>query len=485
VRKAFQASLGDIAAAAAEPGPPSAPVALGHAAAFIDLAAHPETLGHQALALLHSTGAAPEIVLATGGKASPRRIVAHAGCDARRAHALAVAARGVTRVSLGTWRDQPCELVFTPAASLPARLTALAITKLADGAVRLERARREARERTALWPVEPHEATGGAIFASRLMTELAETAYKVAPTGATVLIAGETGTGKEVLAQLIHRASPRADKPFVPFNCNAVPRDLVDAHLFGYRRGAFTGAHADSPGVIRAAAGGTLLLDEIGELSLDVQPKLLRFLESSEILPLGESRPIKVNVCVIASTNAALDRLVKEGRFREDLYYRLTVVPLIIPPLRERREEIPLLVEHYLDRFAREYHKGQLRVAEETMEYLLLFRWPGNVRELVNEMRRLAVTAEPSAVLMPEHLKPEIFAARRTMPVDRREPGPVELVVRTDQPLPAALEHVERAMIRQALGACAGNLDRAARALGLSRKGLYLKRRRLGLIDAA
>jgi DNA-binding NtrC family response regulator len=270
----------------------------------------------------------------------------------------------------------------------------------------------------------------------------------------------------------------------VPFNCTAVPRELVDSQLFGYRRGAFTGAHADFPGIIRAAAGGTLFLDEIGDLGSDVQPKLLRFLESGEILPLGESRPTTINVRVIASTNAHLEALVKEGRFREDLYYRLNVIKLEVPPLRERREEIPPLVEHYLKRYGVENQNEQLRIAEETMEYLLLYRWPGNVRELANEMRRLAALAERSAILMPEHLKPEIVAARRTMPAAPRRPGPTEVVVRMDQPLSAAVEHLERAMILQALAASAGRLCPAALALGLSRKGLYLKRQRLGLQDA-
>jgi DNA-binding NtrC family response regulator len=260
---------------------------------------------------------------------------------------------------------------------------------------------------------------------------------------------------------------------------------MVDSQLFGYRRGAFTGAHADFPGVIRAAAGGTLFLDEIGELGLDVQPKLLRFLESGEILPLGESRPTTVDVRIVASTNADLVRLVKEGRFREDLYYRLNVLNLHLPPLRERREEIPPLVDHFLERFGREYQHERLRVAEETMDYLLLYRWPGNVRELSNEMRRLAALAETAAILMPEHLKPEIVAARQTVPAAGRKPGPTEMIVRTDQPLSAAVEHVERTMILQALAASHGRLDPAAQSLGLSRKGLYLKRQRLGIADGA
>jgi DNA-binding NtrC family response regulator/tetratricopeptide (TPR) repeat protein len=465
--------------------PISAAIAIGQAAASVDLAAYPEILGREVLSLLRGTGAAAEVVLIAGEPPASREIVAHAGCDRRRARTLAASATAATRLQLGVWRDRPYELVITPVDAVQPRLTTLAITRIAETAVALERARREERERTALWPVEPREESDGPIFASRATIEVAATGRKVAPSNYAVLLTGETGTGKEVLAKEIHRASRRADKPLVPFNCNAVPRDLVDSQLFGYRRGAFTGAHADSPGIIRAAAGGTLFLDEIGELGLDVQPKLLRFLESSEILPLGESRPTTVDVRVIASTNADLGQLVKEGRFREDLYYRLKVINLHLPPLRERREEIPPLVDHFLERFARECQHERLAVAEETMEYLLLYRWPGNVRELANEMRRLAILAESGAILMPEHLSPEIVAARRTVPVAARKPGPREIIVRTDQTLSAAVDHLERTMILQALAASHGRLGPAAKALGLSRKGLYLKRRRLGLAGAS
>ncbi len=187
-----------------------------------------------------------------------------------------------------------------------------------------------------------------------------------------MLITGESGTGKEILARAIHRYSPRADKPFVPFNCTAIPRDLLESQLFGHRRGAFTGADRDSPGLIRTAKDGTLFLDEIGEMSLDLQPKLLRFLESGEISPLGEPTPLTVDVRIVAATNSNVEQLVHEGRFREDLFYRLNVVRLTIPPLRERRDEIPALVHHFVARAAAEFSKGRVRLAEETMEYLLL-----------------------------------------------------------------------------------------------------------------
>ena len=233
--------------------------------------------------------------------------------------------------------------------------------------------------------------------------------------------------------------------------------------------------------MVRAAAGGTLCLDEIGDLSLDVQPKLLRFLEQSEIQPIGETQPQKVDVRIVATTNRNLDQLVADGAFRSDLFYRLNVVPLHLPPLRERREEVPPLAEHFLERAAREFKKDRLHLAEETMEYLVLYRWPGNVRQLANEMRRLAAMAEPGAVLMPEHLDPAIRAGRRTVAAAAPDLEPTELVVRLDQPHAALMEHAERAQIRYAMQKCGGRVEDAAKLLGLSRKGLYLKRQRLGL----
>jgi DNA-binding NtrC family response regulator len=313
------------------------------------------------------------------------------------------------------------------------------------------------------------------------MSSLTATARKIAPTTVPVLITGETGTGKEILARAIHAASPRAAATFLPFNCSVGPRDMVDAQLFGHRRGAFTGAVEHSPGVIRAAAGGTLFLDEIGESPVEVQPKLLRFLELGEIHPIGESQPVKVDVRVIAATNIDLDAAVSSGRFREDLFYRLNIVRLHLPPLRERRVEIPVFAQHYLRKYAAEQNKGDLRLAEETMEYLLLYKWPGNVRQLANEMRRLAALAETDAVLMPEHLSTDIFTSRRTVPPSARALDPNEVVVRIDQPMAAATEHLERAMVQYALTACGGRMEETARRLGLSRKGLYLKRVRFGL----
>jgi DNA-binding NtrC family response regulator len=313
------------------------------------------------------------------------------------------------------------------------------------------------------------------------MAELLRTIRKIASSNIPVLLTGETGSGKEVIARTVHDTSSRGSKPFVPFNCAAVPRDLVESQLFGHRRGAFSGAHEHFDGVIRAARGGTLFLDEIGEMSLEVQPKLLRFLESGEIHPLGEAKPIMIDARVVAASNADLERLVSQGQFREDLFYRLNVIRLAIPPLRERREEIPALAKYFLERHAQEHSKARLTIAEDTMEYLLLYRWPGNIRQLSNEIKRFVALAEDGAILMPEHLSSDIGSLGKALPSTFRPHADKEIVVRLDQPLSAAVQHLERAMLLHALRGSNWRVDAAAKQLGVSRKGLYLKRQRLDL----
>jgi transcriptional regulator with PAS, ATPase and Fis domain len=311
------------------------------------------------------------------------------------------------------------------------------------------------------------------------MRELTTFAQRVARTTVNVLITGESGTGKEILARAIHDFSDRAQKPFVPFNCAAIPRDLLESQLFGHRRGAFTGADRDQLGLIRSAVDGTLFLDEIGEMSLDLQPKLLRFLESGEIAPLGAPAPLRVNVRVVAATNANLEDAVRDGKFREDLFYRLNVVRLAIKPLRERRDEIPAMIKHFVTLAARDYEKGHLDVAEDTLERLLLFRWPGNVRQLQNEIRRMVALAEPNSTLEPDAISPDILGA---MP-DLRHPSPGgrEIAIPLTDKLAPTLSRIECEMIKAALRSHHGRLEPAAKALGISRKGLYLKRQRLGL----
>jgi transcriptional regulator with PAS, ATPase and Fis domain len=346
----------------------------------------------------------------------------------------------------------------------------------------LRQAHAEREERMTLWPVDDPPIDGTHAVVNGEFRQLLEQAHRVAPTNVTVLIAGESGTGKEILARAIHQYSRRADKPFVPLNCAAVPRDLLESQLFGYRRGAFTGAERDSQGIIRSASEGTLFLDEIGELSLDLQPKLLRFLESGEIAPLGETSSTLVDVRIVAATNAKLDQLVQERRFRDDLFYRLNAIRLVIPPLRQRRDEIPELVRHFTTEAAREFGKRHVTVAEETMEHLLLYKWPGNIRQLQNELRAMVALAEPDSVLKPSALSPDV---RRAVPrgmrgVSRSLTG-AELTVQLTDKLAPTVARIEREMIQAALRAHPGRMDAAAKSLGISRKGLYLKRQRLGI----
>jgi DNA-binding NtrC family response regulator len=282
------------------------------------------------------------------------------------------------------------------------------------------------------------------------------------------------------VARAIHAHSSRAQKPFIPFNCAALPRDLLESQLFGHRRGAFTGADRDNPGVIRTARDGTLFLDEIGEMSLELQPKLLRFLESGEICPVGESTPFVVNVRIVAATNSNLEHLVKAGRFREDLFYRLNVIRLSIKPLRERKDEIPTLINHFLMRAAEEFRKSHVRIAEETMERLVLYNWPGNVRQLQNEIRRIVALAEPGTVLRADILSPDIVEAT-SGGASASTPNPRRMGAPLGEKLNPTLSRIEREMIKAALHDHHGKVEAAARALGISRKGLYLKRQRLGL----
>ena len=382
---------------------------------------------------------------------------------------------------LGTSRRSTLSLVCEIPVD-PVKAILLAdVLRLGRAALELEHVRQEERNRAAIWPALPIEEEAGALFLAEEMQQLLATVRRVASSTAPVLITGETGTGKEVLARTLHLYSTRAASTFLPFNCSSIHKEMLESQLFGHRRGSFTGATDNFPGVIRAASGGTLFLDEIAELSLDVQPKLLRFLESHEVHPLGDTQPVRADVRVVAATNADLGALVAQGRFREDLFYRLNIVPLHVPPLRERRIEIPAIANHYLNKYALENRRGELRLAEETMEYLMLYRWPGNVRQLANEMHRLAALAEPGAVLMPEHLSTLIASSRRTIPASERTLDPTEVVVRIDQPMPAAVQHLERTMIQRALRTANGGMEEAAALLGLSRKGLYLKRVRYGL----
>ncbi len=380
---------------------------------------------------------------------------------------------------IGSARDRAFIVRGRPNFGLEATAALNGVRILIEKVQELEVGRVEREANLALWPVEEVPVEGDHAVLTGRMRELMTFARRVARTNVGVLITGESGTGKEILARAIHSYSARASKPFVPFNCTAIPRELLESQLFGHRRGAFTGAERDHPGLIRAAKEGTLFLDEIGELTLDLQPKLLRFLESGEINPLGEPSPFNVDVRIIAATNSNLEQLVQDQRFREDLFYRLNVIRLTIPPLRERRDEIPPLVHHFVARASAEFSKGHVRVAEETMEHLLLFPWPGNVRQLNNELRRMVALADNDAVLTPSALSPAIRRAT-PRPAARASNG-LEISIPLTDKLTPTIARIEKEMIRVALRAHHGHVDRAAKALGISRKGLYLKRQRLGL----
>jgi DNA-binding NtrC family response regulator len=445
---------------------------------LFDVAAKPDLVGHEALALLRDNGCVRRLALLQEQPGRPPLAISTWRWTAQ--EALAARGPAVADIPLGRAGDRDLKLVAEVGSQFGDRQTFAAVRRLVHAARSLDNFVQEEKRRTSLWAGDPIVPPAEGIFASAAMSEIFATAIKIAPTNLSILLTGETGTGKEVLARAIHRHSGRADRPFLPFNCSAVPKDMLDSQLFGHRRGAFTGAVEPFGGVVRAAAGGTLFLDEIGELGAEVQPKLLRFLETREVHPIGESQPSAVDVRVMAATNADLERLVSENLFREDLYYRLNVVRLRIPPLRERREEIPPLIVHFLERYAEEMGKRLPRLADETHEYLLLYNWPGNVRQLGNEIRRLVAFAEPDTEIRPELLSVEVRSGRRTIPV--AEPASDStVVVPLDQTLAAAIDLIERAMIGRALTRARGRLDPAAKSLGLSRKGLYLKRLRLGL----
>jgi DNA-binding NtrC family response regulator len=459
------------------------PPDLDSAVTLLDLAGHPHVLGREALAVIEGAACAEAVALvATDGK-STRVIEQRAWSDRDAAVAAETRPPGIEVLPVGHYRDEMWQIVARPKAAIDPYCTFAAIRKLLATAVALDQYRRDEKQRAALWPADALEGDPDSIWASEQMAETLSIARRIAPNPISVLLTGETGTGKEMLARAIHRASDRADKPFLPFNCTAVPREMLESQLFGYKKGAFTGADVAFGGVIRAAAGGTLFLDEIADVSLDVQPKLLRFLETREIHPLGEPHPILVDVRIVAATNAALEKLVPEGRFREDLFYRLNAVHLKLPPLRERREEIPPLVHHYLRRYGDEQRKGRLTLSDEALEYLLLFSWPGNIRQLANEVRRIVAMVDPDTTITPAMLSTEIQASRRTIaaPAATQE----ELRLALDQPLPAAVQLLEQVMVRRALDRSHGRVEEASRILGISRKGLFLKRRRLGFRTAS
>ena len=320
-----------------------------------------------------------------------------------------------------------------------------------------------------------HEALGHAdplVGESASMEELRSLIARIAPTDARVLITGESGTGKELVASAIHRKSGRADRPFITVNSAAIPRDLVESELFGHEKGAFTGASERRLGRFELADGGTLFLDEVGDLGLEAQAKLLRVLETGVIERVGGERPITVNVRVLAATNKDLIRATRESRFREDLLFRLNVLPVHIAPLRDRVEDVPPLVRHFLTRQATRLGRS-LSMDAGALQLLVTYPWPGNVRELANLMERIAILASSDVITATE--------ISRVLPADGAARAAAGAGGDPDTPLAAALDQYERQLIASALSVAKGNVADAARRLSTDRANLYRRMRRLGL----
>jgi hydrogenase-4 transcriptional activator len=454
---------------------------------IVDAAAMPALLAREgATALLEACDAQAAVVFVQTNRGQVR-VLALSGCTADSAHALALAAtRSVPAAQAPLLTVEP--LGRDPAGP---RFGVVSTTRPFSTAVS-QRFRTlcavlrqgfelcQARERPAetapgglerqLEPLLP-----GFVCASTAMQRVADQIQRLQGNDLTVLITGESGTGKDLVARAIHAGSLRRASMFLPYNCTSATRELADSQLFGHRRGSFTGAVADQPGVLRTAVGGTLFLDEVGDLPLDVQPKLLRFLEQGEVLPVGDTRPHRVDVRVVAATNADLEQRVAAGKFREDLFYRLSVIRIHVPPLRERREEIPHLSTFFLREASDRLAKPGVRLSAETLDIFDAFPWPGNVRQLRNEVQRAVAMTTPGGLVTPDLLSSALGAGSLEADASRR-PRRTTLAI--------AVEKLEREMIEGALERAAGNISETARLLGLTRRGLYLKMQRLG-VEAA
>jgi two-component system, NtrC family, response regulator HupR/HoxA len=306
------------------------------------------------------------------------------------------------------------------------------------------------------------------IHGSPEMEDILRLLRRVTGTETTVLVQGETGTGKELIARFIHSESHRSDQIFIPVNCGAIPKDLVESEFFGHARGAFTGATQEKKGYFEMADGGTIFLDEIGEAPPELQVKLLRVIQESEIMPVGFHQPKKVDVRIIASTNRDLKAEVAANRFRQDLFFRINVFSITIPPLRERKKDILPLAEYFLNQFAIKLNRKPGWWSDETRELLLAYSWPGNVRELQNEIERLVLLSEPERMIGPELLSDHIRQCSRTSQASEGD-------------LKSAVRNLEDALIRKTLMRFDGNKSRTARALGISRQSLIDKMRRMEL----
>jgi DNA-binding NtrC family response regulator len=308
------------------------------------------------------------------------------------------------------------------------------------------------------------------IGSTRTAARVLEAVQKLAPLDSTVLITGESGVGKGLVARMLHNSSPRAPRPFVTVSCTSLPRELVESELFGHEKGAFTGAHDRRPGRLEIADGGSAFLDEVGDMPLESQPKLLTFLQDRVFQRLGSNKTISVQVRIIAATNQNLKQMCQERRFREDLYFRLNVLPIEIPPLRQRKEDILSISRYFLDRIAQRRGCPPFELADDAERALLAYHWPGNVRELDNVMQRTTAFSPGSRI------------RRDDLPAELWESGPAP-AADTKSLADLPLRDVEKMAIVQTLMSCRGNRAEAARRLGISKKGIYIKMRRLGLAE--
>jgi two-component system, NtrC family, response regulator AtoC len=389
---------------------------------------------------------------APGTRAAARRLAAEARAAGLAAGGVAVA---VGHASYPQDGAQPGELISR-----------------ARAALRLARAGR-GDDGVAGAPAEAAPAAGDRVVLDPAMVRLYELAGKIADTSIGVLILGETGAGKELVAEELHRRSGRSARPFIKLNCASLPETLLESELFGHERGAFTGAERRKAGFFEAADGGTILLDEIGELPVGLQPKLLRVIEGRRITRVGGTTEIEVDVRVVCATNRDLEKEVARGRFREDLYFRISAFSLLVPPLRDRPSEIRPLAEHFARRFAAEMDQEAPRLSDQALATLAAYPWPGNVRELRNAMER-AVVLQQGGIIEREHL-PE----RVTEGIPVGDASPMAIADGVDMRVQIA--EVERAAIVAALEACGGNQTHAAQRLGLSRRALIYKLEKYGL----
>jgi DNA-binding NtrC family response regulator/tetratricopeptide (TPR) repeat protein len=457
---------------------------------LVNAAVLPDLLARELVAALIKALNADAVVVFANPSSGGLRIISHAGVDAEGARAIArLATRGasngagsVIAENIGQEPDGPRTMAIASSSPLAPALLRRARMMAAVSRQGFElcgvrdrpTVKQEANLERPLEPLLP-----GFVCASASMHRLVEQIQRLRGNDLTVLITGESGTGKELVARAIHVGSPRSDATFLPYNCTTTTRELADSQLFGHRRGSFTGATADQPGLIRTAAGGTLFLDEIGDLPLDVQPKLLRFLEQGEIMPIGETRPQSVDVRVLAATNVDLEQRVAAGKFREDLYYRLSVIRIHVPPLRQRTEEIPHLTTYFLRDASDRLGKSDLSVSSQVLDQFAQYWWPGNVRQLRNEIQRGVAMAPAGGTIGPEHLSADLTAPPLGASTPAASAGRITL--RGGQTLASAIDAIERDLIKDTMTRHRGNISESARSLGLTRRGLYLKLRRLGL----